>query len=78
MQIRNDRFFFFFGTILGIKCKKEYHTVGIIPKCYRKKNVQRGKIDITSIHYRSLSCLGTGTSIKTMAALYKLDIYYTN
>jgi hypothetical protein len=44
---------------------KIYHTVGTFPKT-KRKIVDRGKIDTpnTQIHDRSLSCLGTGISIK--------------
>jgi len=46
---------------------KKYHTVGTVLK-FRRKIVERGKIDIpdTQIYDRSLSWLGTGTSIKRM------------
>jgi len=45
---------------------KKYHTVGIVPKS-NIKIIERGKIDTpnTKIHDRSLSWLGTGTSIKS-------------
>jgi len=45
---------------------KKYHTVGIIPKS-NIKILERGKIDTsnTQIHDRSLSLLGTDTSIKS-------------
>jgi hypothetical protein len=41
---------------------KKYHTVGTVLK-FRRKIVERGKIDIhdTQIYDRSLSWLGTGT-----------------
>jgi hypothetical protein len=45
---------------------KKYHTVGIIPKS-NIKILERGKIytSNTQIHDRSLSFLGTDTSIKS-------------
>ena len=42
---------------------KKYHTVGTIPKKYTKKEAK--SILLTQIHDRSLSWLGTGTSIKS-------------
>ena len=43
---------------------QKYHTLGTIPKS-NIKIVERGKIDTsnTQIHDRSLSCLGTSSSI---------------
>jgi hypothetical protein len=52
-----------------MKLKKKQHKnttlVGTVPK-YKKKIVERGKMDTfnTQIHDRSLSWNGTGTSIK--------------
>jgi hypothetical protein len=45
---------------------KKLHTVGTIPKANRKI-IERDKVDIPSTHIkaRSLSLLGTGTSIKS-------------
>jgi hypothetical protein len=42
---------------------KTYHTVGTISK----SKIERGKIDssCTQIHDHSMSCLGTGISLKT-------------
>jgi len=50
------------GQIIKTKTKK-YHTVGTVPKCDRK-------IDTPNIHIhdRSLSWIGTGTSIKSGGA----------
>ena len=45
---------------------KKYYTVETVAKSNRKI-IERGEIDIsnTQIYDRSLSCLGTGTSIKS-------------
>ena len=45
---------------------EKYQTVGTFPK-FNRKIVARDKIDTpnTQIHDNSLSCLGTGTSIKS-------------
>ena len=45
---------------------KNYHTFRTVPKSNRKI-VEKSKLDTsnTQIHGRSLSCLGTGTSIKS-------------
>jgi len=45
---------------------KKYYTVGTVSKSSKTKIVERGNIDTlnTQIHDRSISCLGTGTSIK--------------
>jgi hypothetical protein len=53
--------------------QEKYHTVGTISKS-NIKIVERGKIDITNtqIHDRSLSCLGTGTSINMAGLRYLL------
>ena len=44
---------------------EKYHTVGTVPNS-NSKFVERGKFDTsnTHIHDRTLSCLGTGTSVK--------------
>ena len=44
---------------------KKYYTVGTVPK-YSRKIVEKDKINnpTTHIHDRSLSCIGTNTSIK--------------
>jgi len=44
--------------------KQKYHTVRTVPKSNRKI-VESGKIDTPNIHDRSLSWLGTCTSIKS-------------
>jgi uncharacterized pyridoxal phosphate-containing UPF0001 family protein len=51
---------------------QKYHTVGTIQKS-NIKIVERGKIDTlnTQIHDRSVSCLGTGTSIKVRPNTYR-------
>ena len=55
-----------FYLIFLIMKNKKYYTVGTIPKS-NIKIVKRGKIDTsnTKIHDHSLSCLGTGTAIKS-------------
>jgi hypothetical protein len=57
------------GTVLKyhtVGTVPKYHTVGTVPKS-NIKIVERGKIDThnTKIYDRSLSVLGTGTSIKS-------------
>jgi hypothetical protein len=44
---------------------KKYHTLEIVPKS-NNQTVERGTIDTLNTHMldRSLSCLGTGISIK--------------
>ena len=53
--------------------EKKKHTVGTISKS-NIKIVERGKINTTNtpIHVHSLSCLGTGTSIKSGGVLLVL------
>jgi len=53
-------------TIALNEKQKQYHTVGTVPKS-NIKIVERGKTDTpnTNIYDRSLSLLGTGTSIKS-------------
>jgi len=45
--------------------KQKYHTVGtVVPKSNRNIETERQPIPLTDINDRSLSSLGTGTSIK--------------
>ena len=58
---------------------KTYHTVGTIPKL-NIKITRKSNSDITNvqIHHRSLSWLGTGTSIKCGGVRLVLWLKYTN
>ena len=53
---------------------KKYHAVGTVPNSNRKI-LESGKIDIpnTQIHDRSLSCIGTGISIKIYLVKLKMN-----
>jgi hypothetical protein len=66
-RLSNDLFLFdVYTAFIENKMKNEkYHTVGTVPNS-NSKFVERGKFDTsnTHIHDRTLSCLGTGTSVK--------------
>ena len=50
--------------------KQKCHTFGTVPKSNRTNRRNRGKLDFpnTQMHENSLSCLGTGSSIKKKVA----------